>query len=46
MGIQDSLVRFSIGIEEAGDLIADFDQALASQYKNICFFEFDRFCRM
>ena len=30
MGIQDSLVRFSIGIEEAGDLIADFDQALAS----------------
>lgn len=30
MGIQDSLVRFSIGIEEAGDLIADFEQALAS----------------
>ena len=30
MGIQDSLVRFSIGIEEAGDLIADFEQALVS----------------
>ena len=30
MGIQESLVRFSIGIEEAGDLIADFEQALAS----------------
>ena len=30
MGIQDSLVRFSIGIEEASDLIADFEQALAS----------------
>ena len=30
MGIQESLVRFSIGIEEAGDLIADFEQALSS----------------
>lgn len=28
MGIDDSLVRFSIGIEEIDDLIADFDQAL------------------
>lgn len=29
MGIADSLVRFSIGIEEIEDLIADFEQALA-----------------
>ena len=29
MGIDDSLVRFSIGIEESDDLIADFEQALA-----------------
>lgn len=29
LGISDSLVRISIGIEDAGDLIADFDQALA-----------------
>lgn len=28
MGIDDSLVRFSIGIEEADDLIEDFEQAL------------------
>ncbi|MDA0977811.1 MAG: PLP-dependent transferase, partial [Proteobacteria bacterium] len=28
MGIDDSLVRFSIGIEEIEDLIADFEQAL------------------
>lgn len=28
MGIADSLVRFSIGIEEADDLLADFEQAL------------------
>ncbi len=28
MGIDDSLVRFSIGIEETDDLIADFEQAL------------------
>ena len=28
MGIDDSLVRFSIGIEDAADLIADFDHAL------------------
>ncbi|MBS02650.1 MAG: hypothetical protein CMQ24_08090 [Gammaproteobacteria bacterium] len=28
MGIDDSLVRFSIGIEDEADLIADFDQAL------------------
>lgn len=30
MGIDDSLVRFSIGIEETDDLLADFTQALAS----------------
>lgn len=29
MGIADSLVRFSIGIEETEDLLADFEQALA-----------------
>ena len=29
MGIDDSLVRFSIGIEEPDDLIADFEQALS-----------------
>lgn len=29
MGIDDSLVRFSIGIEEADDLMADFEQALS-----------------
>ena len=29
MGIDDSLVRFSIGIEEPDDLLADFEQALA-----------------
>ena len=29
MGIDDSLVRFSIGIEESEDLIADFERALA-----------------
>ena len=28
MGIADSLVRFSIGIEDAEDLLADFEQAL------------------
>jgi cystathionine beta-lyase/cystathionine gamma-synthase len=29
MGISDSLVRFSIGIEEPEDLLADFETALA-----------------
>lgn len=29
LGITDNLVRISIGIEDAGDLIADFEQALA-----------------
>jgi cystathionine beta-lyase/cystathionine gamma-synthase len=29
MGLTDSLVRFSCGIEDAEDLIADLDQALA-----------------
>jgi methionine-gamma-lyase len=28
MGITDNLVRISIGIEDADDLIADFAQAL------------------
>jgi len=30
LGITDNLVRISIGIEAADDLIADFDQALAA----------------
>jgi cystathionine beta-lyase/cystathionine gamma-synthase len=29
-GITDSLIRLSCGIEDADDLIADLDQALAS----------------
>jgi O-acetylhomoserine (thiol)-lyase len=29
MGIADSLVRFSVGIEEVDDLLADFEQALS-----------------
>jgi cystathionine gamma-lyase len=29
MGLSDSLVRLSCGIEDADDLIADLDQALA-----------------
>jgi cystathionine gamma-synthase len=29
IGIHDNLVRFAIGIEDADDLIADLDQALA-----------------
>ena len=28
LGISDSLVRLSVGIEDADDLIADLDQAL------------------
>jgi len=28
MGIPESLVRYSVGIEDVGDLIADIDQAL------------------
>lgn len=30
LGITDNLVRVSIGVEDAGDLVADFDQALAA----------------
>jgi cystathionine beta-lyase/cystathionine gamma-synthase len=29
-GISDGLIRLSVGIEDAGDIIADLDQALAS----------------
>jgi cystathionine beta-lyase/cystathionine gamma-synthase len=29
MGIDDSLVRFAIGIEETEDLLADFEAALS-----------------
>ena len=30
LGITDNLVRVSVGVEDAEDLIADFEQALAS----------------
>jgi methionine-gamma-lyase len=30
LGITDNLVRVSIGVEDADDLIADFDQALGA----------------
>jgi methionine-gamma-lyase len=30
LGISDNLVRVSLGVEDAGDLIADFEQALAA----------------
>ena len=30
LGISDNLVRISVGVEDADDLIADFDQALAT----------------
>ena len=30
LGISDNLVRVSIGVEDADDLIADFEQALAA----------------
>jgi cystathionine beta-lyase/cystathionine gamma-synthase len=29
LGISDSLVRISVGIEDVGDIIADIEQALA-----------------
>jgi O-acetylhomoserine (thiol)-lyase len=29
-GVKPDLIRFSIGIEDAGDIIADIDQALAA----------------
>ena len=29
-GIKDSLIRFSLGIEETEDLIADIEQAIAN----------------
>ena len=31
LGISDGLVRLSVGIEDADDLIGDLDQALAAQ---------------
>ena len=30
MGIRDNLVRLSVGIESAGDIIADLERALAA----------------
>jgi O-acetylhomoserine (thiol)-lyase len=29
MGIEDSLIRVSVGIEDGADLVADFEQALS-----------------
>jgi cystathionine beta-lyase/cystathionine gamma-synthase len=29
MGVADSMVRFSVGIEDQQDLLADFEQALS-----------------
>src|SRR3546814_12859905 len=44
LGITDNLVRVSIGIENADDLIADFDQALAAVwYEGGTLIAFDRF---
>jgi O-acetylhomoserine (thiol)-lyase len=34
MGIADSLIRISLGIEDIEDILADFDQAFASVIKN------------
>jgi O-acetylhomoserine (thiol)-lyase len=34
MGIADSMIRLSVGIEDAEDLIADFDQALAASTRS------------
>ena len=31
MGIADSLIRISVGIEDADDLLRDFEQALAAE---------------
>lgn len=31
-GVQPDLIRFSVGIEDASDIIADIDQALATAY--------------
>jgi cystathionine beta-lyase/cystathionine gamma-synthase len=31
VGIRDALLRVSVGIEDADDLIADFEQALAAK---------------
>jgi cystathionine beta-lyase/cystathionine gamma-synthase len=31
LGIRDGLVRISLGIEDAGDIIADIEQALESK---------------
>lgn len=33
IGIKDGLIRFSVGLEDAEDIIADLDQALLKEYK-------------
>lgn len=35
LGINDSLIRLSIGLEDADDLIADLKQALDAAFNNI-----------
>ena len=34
MGIADSLIRISVGIEDTDDLIDDFDKALDAEFRN------------
>ena len=32
MGIPEALIRYSVGIEDTDDLIADLEQALANEF--------------
>ena len=40
-GITDDFVRFSIGIEDIEDILADLDQALTKVKNNIIFYTID-----
>jgi cystathionine beta-lyase/cystathionine gamma-synthase len=35
MGLTDSLIRLSCGIEDADDLMADLEQALGSTHRSV-----------
>lgn len=37
IGINDGLIRLSVGIEDLEDLISDFDQAITNVFKNISY---------
>jgi len=37
LGITDSLIRFSVGIEDVEDILADVDQALAKAVSTITY---------